>query len=168
MADAADWRKLAGALRELHRTLLERARRDYEREHLVTLSPGELLKLLTTDAYFEWLRSLSELMVDLDLIRDAEPLHQDELATAVRAAVEHVISAPTTPDLASRFAQYYWPYLHDDPHVAMAHAGVKQAIAAWPRPQQGDAASLLHERHRLAEKARHLSRRSKTGAGPAA
>ena len=167
MTDTADWQKLARALRELHRALLEHARRDYERDHFLTLGAGELLQLLTTNADFEWIRSLSELMVDLDLIHDAAPLHSDELTTTVRAAVEHVLSAPKTPDLASPFARHYWAYVHDDPHVAMAHAGVKQAIAAWPRPPQNDTASLLHERHRLAEQVHHLARRTKTETGPA-
>jgi hypothetical protein len=158
MADTADWQKLASALRELHRTLIECARRDYERKHVGTLTPGELLQLLTTNAEFEWLRGLSELMVDIDLVRDAAPAHREEVTGAVRAAVEHLLSK--TPEPAGAFAQRYWPYVHDEPHVAMAHAGVKQAIAAWPRPQEENAASLLHERHRLAEKARHLSRRN--------
>ncbi|MCE9642522.1 MAG: hypothetical protein K8S22_20590 [Betaproteobacteria bacterium] len=159
MADADNWQKLADALRELHRVLLERARRDYERDHVANLSAGELLQLLTTHAEFAWLRELSELMVDLDLVRDALPPHRNEVANAVRAAVEHVLAMHKPPDPGSPFAQHYWTYVHDDPHTAMAHAGVKQAIAAWPRPPQADAASLLHERHRLAEKARHLSRR---------
>ncbi|MCE9641311.1 MAG: hypothetical protein K8S22_14400 [Betaproteobacteria bacterium] len=159
MAEAADWQKLAGALRELHRVLLERARQDYERDHLANLSPGQFLQLLTTNAEFGWLRALAELMVDLDLVSDAEPQYRDETATAVRAAVEYVIAMPKAPDPGSPFAQRYWTYVHADPHTAMAHAGVKQAIAAWPRPPQDDAAGLLHERHRLAEKARHLSRR---------
>lgn len=159
MADAADWQNLAGALRELHRVLIERARQDYERDPLVTLSPGELLQLLTTNASFEWLRSLSELMVDFDLVHDTAPPEREAFAAAARAAVEHVLSSATAAAGAGPFAQRYWKYVHDDPQVAMAHAGVKQAIAAWPRPVQDDAAGLLHERHRLAEKARHLSRR---------
>ena len=157
MTDTADWQKLANALRELHRTLLECARRNYEREHAVALTPGELLELLTTHAEFEWLRGLSELMVDIDLVRDAAQLHRDEVADAVRAAVEHLLS--NAPEPSGAFAQHYWPYVHADPLVAIAHAGVKQAIAAWPQPQAGDASDFLHERHRLAEKARHLSRR---------
>ncbi len=159
MADVTHWNALASALRELHRALMERARRDYEREHLVAVEPGELLRLLTTDPDFEWLRSLSELMVDIDVVRDAEPALMDELSTAVRAAVEHLIAAPGPSEAAAPFAQRYLPYLQDDPHVAMAHGAVRQALAAWPRPQKEDAASLLHERHRLAEKARHHARR---------
>lgn len=160
ITDPADWRKLASALRELHRTLLEHARRDYERDHLVTLSPGELLQLATTNVGFDWLRNLSELMVDIDLAGDAAPPHRDEIATAIRAAVEHVLASANAPG-ASPFAQRYWSYVADDPHVAMAHAGVKKALATWPRPAQEDSAVWLHERHRLAEKARHLAKRER-------
>jgi hypothetical protein len=158
MADHADWQRLAGSLRELHRTLMERSRRDYEREHSVALNPAELLRLLTTDPYFEWLRGLSELMVDIDAVRDSGPELMDELATAVRAAVEHFVAVRKESEPGNAFAQHYWPYVHDDPHVAMAHAAVKQALVAWPRPIQEDAASFLHARHLLTEKARHRKR----------
>ena len=158
MTDTAGWKKLASALRQLHRVLMERARRDYEREHNVTLSPVEQLQLLTTDPFFGWLRELSELMVDIDLVHDAEPAALTEISPAVRAAVEHFIAAPNPPESGGAFAQHYWPYLQDDPHIAMAHADVKRTLDPWPRPQKTDAASLLHERHRLAEKARHRTR----------
>src|ERR1043166_9349872 len=124
MTDKAQAQKLASALRELHRALMERARRDYERTHSLNLTPGELLQLLTTDADFEWLRGLSELIVDSDLVRDAGQSIIGELASAVRAAVEHFISPPAEGIAANPFSQRYWPYLRDDPHVAMAHAAV--------------------------------------------
>ena len=158
MTDTADWQELASALRELHRALMERARRDYERKHVVRLSPAEQLRLLTTDPFFDWLRGLSELIVDIDLVHDAGPLDLVESAPVVRAAVEHFIAAPNPSESGDAFALRYWPYLHDDPHVAMAHAGVKRAIESWPRPQKTDAASLLHQRHQLAKKARHRAR----------
>ena len=158
MTETSDWQELANALRELHRTLMEHARRDYEREHGVALSPVEQLQLLATDPSFAWLRGLSELMVDIDLVHDAEPLVLAEMSPAVRAAVEHFIAAPNPPESGDAFAQHYWPYLRDDPHVAMAHADVKRTLASWPRPPKTDAASLLHERHLLAEKARHRTR----------
>ena len=161
MFEANNWPDLVTALRELHRTLLEHARRDYERAHATSLSAGELLNLLTTDAEFAWLRSLSEVMVDLDLVREAAVEERDALAATVRAAVEHVLSIPQAPAIAGAFAQRYIDYLHDDPHVAMAHAAVKRVLNAWPRLET-DAADTLHERHRLAERARHLSRRKST------
>lgn len=159
MTDTADWQELISALRELHRALMQRALRDYGREHNVSPSPAEQLRLLTTDPFFDWLRGLSELMVDIDLVHDAEPAALTEISPAVRAAVERFIAAANPPEPGDAFARHYWPYLQDDPHVAMAHAGVKRTLEPWPRPQKTDAASLLHERHRLAEKARHRTRR---------
>jgi hypothetical protein len=158
MADQADWQRLTSSLRELHRALLERARRDYEREHPVVVNPAELLRLLTTSPYFEWLRGLSELMVDIDAVCDSGPQLMDELSTAVRPAVEHFIAVSKESEPGNAFAQRYWPYVRDDPHVAMAHAGVKRVLAVWSRPAQEDAASLLHARHLLTEKARHRTR----------
>lgn len=157
MSQPADWQNVANALRELHRALMERARRDYEREHVKIANPGELLQLLASDPYFSWLRSLSELMVDIDVVRDDAAM-RNELASAIRPAIEHLITVPATPESSGAFAEHYWPYVRDDPHVAMAHAAVKQAIASWPKPDQPDAATQLHERHRLAEKARHRER----------
>src|SRR4051794_31024874 len=120
MAGAAAFDALARALRELHRTLMERARRDYERERLTVVSPGELLTLLTTAEEFAWLRELSELMTNVDLARDDD---SDAAfgADAIRPAVEALLGVPES---SAPFAQRYWQHVHDDPHVAMAHAAV--------------------------------------------
>lgn len=155
MIDNATWQLLAGSLRELHRTLLERSRREYERKWVTTLTAGDLLQLVTTDPFFDWLRSLSELMIDIDMIRDAEPALKDELVTAIRPAVEHLLSPPKPGEAPSPFAQQYWPAVQEDPHVAIAHAAVKRAITSWPVSPEANAATLLHERHRLSEKIRH-------------
>ena len=151
MANNTQWNALARALRELHGALVERARTDYLRENQIggDIRPGELLRLLTTDPYFEWLRSLSELMVEIDVIHeradDAEAL--GELAKAVRGAVEFFITAPAAGSAATPFAQHYWPYVQDDPHVAIAHGTLKRILASWPAP---DDASLREHRLKVA------------------
>lgn len=157
MADTGGFDALARALRELHRELMERARRDYERERLMVVSPGELLKLLTTDEAFAWLRELSELMADVDIVRDAPADALRAAAVAIRPAVEHLLG---TPDSGGAFAQRYWSYVHDEPNVAIAHAGVKQALNAFP----GTDANASREAHRkqLADRALALGRRGKS------
>jgi len=147
--------ELAGALRELHRALIERARRDYERERHLLLSPGEFLHLLTTDARFAWLHSLSELMVDLDVFLEADPSPTEEEAAAVRAEIERFIVAPKSPATAGVFARQYWPYVSDDPHVAMAHAKVRQLTQGLPEAGAVNETDVLHESHRWAETRRH-------------
>jgi hypothetical protein len=133
--DLTDWDNLRRALRELHRALIARASRDYTWEHqrLWQPNPGELLQMLTKDPEFNWLRGLSELMVEIDSARD-DGQKREQSARGVRAAIERFILPPgdaTTPD---EFAQRYWPYVQQDPDIAMAHAAVKQAIGRWPRP----------------------------------
>jgi hypothetical protein len=135
---------LARALRTLHRSLVEHARADYLRENLIggDIAPGELLRLLTSDPYFEWLRGLSELMVDIDLVRDSGRLEQH--TREARAAVEYFISPPVEGEQPHKFAERYWPYVQTDPQVAMAHADVKRALSVLPAP-------VLMEREHLRE-----------------
>jgi hypothetical protein len=156
MPEVADWDRLSLALRELHLALMERARRDYERENGV-VSAAEFLQLLLTDPSFAWLRPLSELMADIDLAREADPEVREEIATAVRPVVEHLLGS--SADESGTFAGRYWQRVEDEPHVTMAHGGVKRALAGWPQRASPDADSALHERHRLAEKVRHRKRR---------
>jgi hypothetical protein len=132
--DLTQWDTLRRALRELHRALVERASRDYVRAHqrLLQPDPGELLQMLTKDPEFAWLRGLSELMVDIDVARD-DGQNRDQLAPGIRTAVERFILAPADMSTADEFAQHYWPCVQEEPHVAMAHAAVKQAISGWPR-----------------------------------
>jgi hypothetical protein len=155
MSGSARWDALSRALRDLHRALVERARSDYQRENLIggDIAPGDLLRLLTTDAHFEWLRGLSELMVDIDVLRDRPDAPQDAIAPAVRASVETFITAPGSTNATQEFAGRYWPYVQDDPHVAMAHAAVKRALADWPRAER-DPAGDLDARAQVAQSAR--------------
>jgi hypothetical protein len=151
VANNTQWNTLARVLRELHAALVERARSDYLREKEIggDIRPGELLRLLTTDPCFEWLRSLSELMVEIDVVHErAESAQElDELAKAVLGAVEFFVTPPAAGTPATPFAQRYWPYIQDDPHVAMAHAAVKRALSAWPAPEE---ASLREHRLKVA------------------
>ena len=153
MSDAAVFDTLARALRELHRTLMERAKREFERVTLTTLSPGELLELLTTSQEFAWLRELSELMADIDVVRDST----SDAAAAMEAiwpAVEHLLA---TPDADTPFAKRYWAYVHDEPDVAIAHASVRKALGAFP--PHGGAGTPADRRRDLAARALELGRR---------
>jgi hypothetical protein len=132
--DLTEWDTLRRTLRDLHRVLVERASRDYVWAHqrLRQPDPGELLQMLTKDPEFDWLRGLSELMVEIDVARDDEETRA-QFALDVRAAVERFISPPSDGMAEDEFAQRYWPYVQQDPNVAMAHGAVKQAISTWPR-----------------------------------
>ncbi len=89
---------LGNSLRTLHRALVDRSRRDFERQRHAILGAGELLKLLTSDPHFAWLRELSELIVDIDIFLEVDPAPGEDDAAAVRAEVERLLAPP--PGLA--------------------------------------------------------------------
>jgi hypothetical protein len=146
---------LGNALRTLHRVLVAHARHRYEQERGAVLSAGELLQLLTSDSRFAWLRSLSELIVDLDVYLEADPAPSDDDASAVRAEVERLMSAAAKAGGDSDFATRYWEYVHDDPQVAIAHGEVRQTLDRLPALTDVDEAQVMHERHRWTEVRRH-------------
>jgi len=76
---------LGNGLRNLHRALVAHARHDYELQRGAVLGAGELLQLLTSDAHFAWLRSLSELIVDVDVFLEADPAPTRPLQCALRS-----------------------------------------------------------------------------------
>jgi hypothetical protein len=161
MPDTNDWNRLSSALAALHRALIERTRREYERDHGKIAGPAHFLRLLMEDPFFAWLRPLSELMANIDQLRDYDSPARDEVSTAVRSAVERLVAAPSAEPISADFTRNYWPLMLDAPEVTMAHAGVKQAISAWPPAEEGGAARLLHERHLLAEMVKHHSNRTR-------
>jgi hypothetical protein len=141
----ADWAVMGRALRELHRVLLHVARRDYERDHGPISNPAHFLQLLTGDEYFAWLRPLSTLTADIDHIGGMDAGSRNEVAKAVRAAVEWLI-APAGQAPAEAFAANYLPVLAHQPEVAIAHAQVRQAARRWPAPDRMEAPGRLRER----------------------
>ena len=147
--------ELTHALRELHRAIVESERRAYEAEIGMLVSPGDFLHLLISDGRFAWLRALSELIVDIDVFLEADPSPTEDEAAAVRAEVERLISAPAPREVASDFAKRYLPLIAGNPHIAMAHARVKQIIRELPVAGAVDEAKVLHDRHRWAEMRRH-------------
>jgi hypothetical protein len=146
---------LGDALRNLHRALVAQGRRELERQRGAVLGAGELLQLLTSDPHFAWLRSLSELIVDVDVFLEADPAPTDDEASTVRAEVERLIAPAKPPATPSDVAARYWDSVHADPNVAVAHGEIKQALERLPAPATVDEAQVLHERHRWTEVRRH-------------
>lgn len=146
---------VANALRSLHRVLAERARRDLETARLTVIQPGAWLSILTSDPQFAWLRSLSELMVDLDVFLEADPAPADDDAAAIRGEVERLIAPSPLAGTETEFSRQYWHYVHDEPGVAVVHGELRQALDRLPAPADVDEGDALHERHGWAEVRRH-------------
>jgi len=109
------------SLLELHGELLRLQQIEVERFG-GRMSAGEVLQAAADDLRFDWLRTLSQLIADLD---DALAAGEPE---RVDAAVERVRELVAPPDPATPFGARYLRALQDDPGVVMAHRDVMATL----------------------------------------
>ena len=109
---------LRNGLLKLHKALLdsERARYDHDIERVK--SSGQLLNLVLHDPFFAWLHELSELIVMIDEMLDA-----DEPATAPDAArmLAQARTLLTPLEGGQGFRGQYFDALQRDADVVIAH-----------------------------------------------
>lgn len=117
---------LRDALLRLHKVLLESERASYDRSIQRVTSPSQFLELVLNDPWFAWLRELSQLIVLIDEIQDAE-----EPPTAVDA--DHLVNRARTlitPSETGRgFERQYFEALQRDPDVVIAHGKTTRILA---------------------------------------
>ncbi|XGV95519.1 MAG: hypothetical protein ACAF41_22590 [Leptolyngbya sp. BL-A-14] len=113
-------------LLRLHKLLMEMEQSSYEQQQ-GKVSKGQLLQLLIGHEQFAWLHQLSEIIVQIDELLDA-----DEPATAEAiAAFLADVRALLTPDVAgTSFAMKYDAAFQSNPDVVLAHADVIAVLAA--------------------------------------
>jgi hypothetical protein len=117
-------RELRRALLHLHKALLDGERAWYEEAHGV-VSSGELLQLVISHEQFAWLHSVSELVVRMDEMLDA-----DEGVTAgdARALVAQARSLVTPSATGTEFQRKYYAAIQREPAVVLAHRGVTKIL----------------------------------------
>jgi len=106
-------------LLHLHKTLLDLEREAYERAHGRVDNSYAVLQLVMHDPWFAWLRSLSELMVQIDEMLDGkEPLKESEAIAVIDQA--RVLLTPS--ETGSGFQKKYFSSLQESPDVVLAHS----------------------------------------------
>ena len=111
--------QLRKPLLHLHKTLLDLEREAYERAHGRVDNSYAVLQLVMHDPWFAWLRSLSELMVQIDEMLDAkEPLKESDAVALIDQA--RVLLTPS--ETGSGFQKKYFSSLQESPDVVLAHA----------------------------------------------
>src|SRR5713101_214907 len=115
-------------LLQLHKTLLEMERRDYERTN-GHVSTGELFRLVIDHEQFAWLHNISEFVVRLDEALAAEvPVTPDDTHGAIMLARK--MFAPSAEGDA--FQKRYFDAIQRDPTVVMEHAELAKLFANEP------------------------------------
>lgn len=106
----------------LHRALIDAAGAEYGATVAPISGPGHLLGLLQDDPFFDWLKPMTSLIVDIDSLSrtDFEPSDVE----AIVARIEALFGA----DVDRAFAAHYVPILQREVDVAIAHAAIRQLL----------------------------------------
>ena len=124
---------LFSALLRLHKTLLDDERISYERVHGRVPSNGAFLQLVLNDAWFAWLRPLSQLIAKLDELSEADDPSTSEDVSALLAFAQRLLM-PT--EEGEGFGRQYHNALQRSPDVVLEHAAVR-ALLRQAVPNKG-------------------------------
>jgi hypothetical protein len=109
-------------LMPLHRALIDSTSAEYSLNVAPVSGPNHLMKLLQEDPFFEWLRPLTSIIVDLDTLSRTDFQRPD--AEALGARLEQLFGPNANPT----FAERYVPVLQRDVDVAVAHAAIRKLM----------------------------------------
>lgn len=115
-ADRALLVELRRLLLELHKTLIDWQRVDYERVH-GRLQTTQLLNVLFNDPAFAWLRSMSGLIVRIDETLVAKTPDAETGTGPLVASARELVA----PEAGTPYAQRYHAALQELPEVVLAH-----------------------------------------------
>lgn len=120
-SDRALLAELRRLLLNLHKTLIDWQRADYERVH-GRLQTTQLLNVMFNDPAFAWLRSMSGLIVRIDEALDTKPRPNDPPRSEIEsgplvAGARELIA----PEAGSEYANRYHAALQELPDAVLAH-----------------------------------------------
>lgn len=116
-ADRTLLAELRRLLIQLHKTLIDWQRADYERVH-GRLQTTQLMNVIFNDPAFAWLRSMSGLIVKIDETLEAKT-EEGETGTGPLVAQAKQLIAP---EAGSDYGQRYYAALQELPDVVLAHS----------------------------------------------
>ena len=120
-------RELRNKLLHLHRVLLDTERITYEQVY-GRVSSTELLQLVIEHKHFAWLHRISELIVQIDeMLQADEPVLLDD----VQNLIAHTRTLLTPAEVGNAFARKYYNAIQRDPGVVLAHADVSKLLTSY-------------------------------------
>lgn len=116
-SDRALLLELRTLLLQLHKTLIDWQRAEYERLH-GRLQTTQLLNIIFNDPEFQWLRSMSGLIVRIDESLETKPSKPEPTETGPLVAAARELTAP---EAGSPYALRYYAALQELPDAVLAH-----------------------------------------------
>jgi hypothetical protein len=106
----------------LHRALIDAASEEYRASGSVVNGPTHLLQLLQEDPFFDWLKPMTTLIVDIDTMSRTDFERAD--VDAIAARLEHFFGSNADAGFSAR----YIPVLQRDIDVAAGHAAMRRLL----------------------------------------
>lgn len=106
----------------LHRALIDAASEEYRASGATVNGPTHLLQLLQEDAFFDWLRPMTSLIVDIDTMSRTDFERTD--VDGIAARLEQFFGTNADAGFSAR----YIPVLQRDVDVAIGHAAMRQIL----------------------------------------
>ncbi len=103
----------------LHKALLDAERDTYEMRHGAIAHSGEFFQLVIGHPWFEWLRPMSQFIVQVDELFD----QKEAIAPAqVTELLHHAQTLLQASDSGTESQQRYYQAIHRNPDIAFIHA----------------------------------------------
>lgn len=119
-------RDLRNKLLHLHRMLLDTERITYEQVR-GRVSNAELLQLVIEHEQFAWLHRISELVVQIDeMLQADEPVSLED----IQNLIGYARTLLTPSELGNEFARKYYNAFQREPGVVLAHAAVSELLSS--------------------------------------
>jgi hypothetical protein len=114
-------REVSKLLLPLHRALIDAAKEDYAFA-VAPVKPAQLLQLLTDDPFFEWLKPVTALIVEID------EMARTDFEAADVAAIADRLDRLFGAKVEGAFSSQYIPMLQRSIDIAISHAALRKAL----------------------------------------
>lgn len=146
------------ALWALQKEVLNYLKEEFDREVGYQTAPTEWFQVLMTAEKYMWLRELTSLMADIDILTELEFITEHHAGTA-RNEIERLLFEEAAED-ASHFNKQYRDLLLEASTLLPAHSQLRAALRHLPQSQLNKD-QLQAERKTWHEEHRHQSRKKR-------
>ena len=116
-------RETSKTLLPMHRAMIDAAKDEYSFGIAPIESPTHLLQLIQGDAFFEWLKPITALIVEIDEMVRRDFTTADAIAIADR--LDGLFGLKADPS----FSERYVPLLQSEIDITVGHAAIRKLIA---------------------------------------
>lgn len=149
--------QLRSSLLALQKELLSYLKEGFEKENARLVPPTEWLQVIMGSERYSWIKELTHLITDIDLLTELPNVTASQAATA-RAEVDRLFF---NPEATSEFSKHYRQLLLHGAPLLLAHGHLRQAVQAMGAPTGTISQEQAHhermawqEEHRLTRKRR--------------